>query len=1093
MSASAPWSVKGIDAKAREVAKDLARRSGMTLGEWLNQMILEGEDVGAMIAREREKSQRQAPQPAPRAVYRDVHPAYDDDDDRRPLYREPRRPAPAFSTASQPLARDLPRDLPRRDPRRSIFEGQPRFDDYEDETYASASGDLARVARALENLGARIESSEGRSANAVRGVSSAVENLMGRIELSETTAAETQARLDAQVEEFNQSAERLVRAEDDRNALDTRISQAERLIDAQAERLEGLSGHFREERERIAGLEEQLNNPQSIETIRAVEGALGRLANQLYENEARARDTVKDVREDMVGLSHRLTQIELRDPERVAQGVIDKVVARLAQRLDSAEAQTNGAIKALEQAFTTIDKRLTAAESQGDISDPETARSFRQLAAELSQRVEDSRAELKAALAEGLASSADSALSQFTSRIEAAEQSSAAAIEKLGQDIGRLAGNMNRRVASVEATGQNKIKALTETVEAQMGRSESAHAQAMERLSSEMARISERLGNKLADTERRTLEMLGGVGEQIEQQRDQIRQDLNGRIRQSEERTVKALAETAGRFDQKLAHVQTQSLLTESLARAPVASPRDEDELPNPFSVREHVPHFTPAPRSTPEVSYTPEPAAAFFAPPVIEDAPDVAPYTAPVVEHESDVDLIAETEVEPDILAAPEVAPEAPVAARPRAPASDFKPAFDPFEGEDDGYDAELLLEADAPQALFVGATPEEEDDSDPFAELDTSRKIEPQRDVRPAGAFGARPPRPPVMAGPRFELDDELAPEADEDAVRDEGIFAEPATPSAVAVSTRDALAAARAAVRAAVLEDGEDDPLPSLKSGASRSRGEAKTPAKPQAKPQGNSTLMSALKASGIAVLATTAVVGGGLMAYKTLNSNVAQPAKSPAPIAAAAIDVTKPDPASDNNPSLQANLKTQFDLASQALDAKQAGAVEKMKVVANQGYAPAEFRLGGLYGGEGGLITPDKAQARLWTQRAAEGGIAKAMHNLALMYYGGDGGPQDRVMAAMWYRKAAERGIEDSQYNLGILYQEGDGVAMNLSESYKWLSLAAKSGDAEAAKAATAVKAQLSDQQVQKVDDQVAGFVPISDGQPPMASADSQSNG
>src|ERR1700748_1779998 len=41
MTAGGPWSVKGIDPKAREIAKDLARRSGMTLGEWLNQMILD--------------------------------------------------------------------------------------------------------------------------------------------------------------------------------------------------------------------------------------------------------------------------------------------------------------------------------------------------------------------------------------------------------------------------------------------------------------------------------------------------------------------------------------------------------------------------------------------------------------------------------------------------------------------------------------------------------------------------------------------------------------------------------------------------------------------------------------------------------------------------------------------------------------------------------------------------------------------------------------------------------------------------------------------------------------------------------------------
>lgn len=47
MTAPAPWSVKGIDPRAREVAKDLARRSGMTLGEWLNRMIVEQDGPAA--------------------------------------------------------------------------------------------------------------------------------------------------------------------------------------------------------------------------------------------------------------------------------------------------------------------------------------------------------------------------------------------------------------------------------------------------------------------------------------------------------------------------------------------------------------------------------------------------------------------------------------------------------------------------------------------------------------------------------------------------------------------------------------------------------------------------------------------------------------------------------------------------------------------------------------------------------------------------------------------------------------------------------------------------------------------------------------
>jgi localization factor PodJL len=40
MKPGIPWSVKGIDAETREAAKEAARRAGMTLGEWLNAVIL---------------------------------------------------------------------------------------------------------------------------------------------------------------------------------------------------------------------------------------------------------------------------------------------------------------------------------------------------------------------------------------------------------------------------------------------------------------------------------------------------------------------------------------------------------------------------------------------------------------------------------------------------------------------------------------------------------------------------------------------------------------------------------------------------------------------------------------------------------------------------------------------------------------------------------------------------------------------------------------------------------------------------------------------------------------------------------------------
>ena len=44
MKTSIPWSIKGIEPEARKAAKIAARRSGMTLGQWLNSVILDTND-----------------------------------------------------------------------------------------------------------------------------------------------------------------------------------------------------------------------------------------------------------------------------------------------------------------------------------------------------------------------------------------------------------------------------------------------------------------------------------------------------------------------------------------------------------------------------------------------------------------------------------------------------------------------------------------------------------------------------------------------------------------------------------------------------------------------------------------------------------------------------------------------------------------------------------------------------------------------------------------------------------------------------------------------------------------------------------------
>ena len=1027
MSANAPWSVKGIDARAREVAKDLARRSGMTLGEWLNQMILEGEDVGALISRESARAER--------PIYRD---SYNEPETggrmaqapRQKSGQKPGRPAAPYSSAASPLSS---RDLRRK----SIFDERPAYDDgytAEEAQYAAASNDLSRVARALEGLGARMENSETRSANAVRGVSHAVESVLSRLERSEAAHAEVQGRIEEQSQEVLSSFERLSRTEEDHGLFAERLEQAERLIDAQAERLEGLSGHVREARERAAKIEQDLASPQVNETVRAVEGALGKLANQLYEGEARARDSLTGVREDMVGLSHRLSQMELRDPDRAAQGLIDKVVAQLAHRLDAAEANTTGAIRTLEQAFKTLEGRLNHVEEGGDVTDPETMKSLTGLAADLSRRVEESRQDLFSALQTGKQETIELAVKVVGERIEQSEKRSAGAIERMGQDVLRIADNLNRRMSGVEVANHDgltrvsrDVQRIADTVDGRFNRVESSHAQALERLGGEIARISERLTGKMAESERRATEVVGAVGEQFERQRT----DLSDRIRASEERTAKLLEETRARIDSRLAKVQTESLLAEAVAK-PANHPAGHDDdgdggLPNPFAA---------APQEKPELT------AEVFTPASAAQAEDTD-----LTSRLLDLGSFGEP---------------------------DFKPDFDPFEEED--LEADLVMSAPlmaaAPRVKAPLPVLEEADDSDPFADIEVSRKTAPRAAVH----MESIPQQPMISEAVPAEAARNPFDDADEVDLED----AFGAAP--VSVSTRDALAAARAAVRASI--EGNDERkerglgLGLLRAGPSKAKG-----VKPEAatKAKGGSTFLNAVKASSIA-MGVVAVGAGWVVINKMANDQ-----KAPAPIAASALTVSAPAVQD------QQVLKTRYDLALQALQARDPKSVDLMKVVANQGYAPAQYMLGTIYAGKDNLIEVNKTEARAWIKRAAEGGVPDAMNQYGYMFYNGDGGAQDRSTAALWFRKAAERGVVDGQFNLAQLYQTGKGVPLNPSEAYKWMKIAANNG-ADGAKAYAAdLGSQLSDEQRARADDAVARFAPISDGGPPVVAAGAESAG
>ena len=73
------------------------------------------------------------------------------------------------------------------------------------------------------------------------------------------------------------------------------------------------------------------------------------------------------------------------------------------------------------------------------------------------------------------------------------------------------------------------------------------------------------------------------------------------------------------------------------------------------------------------------------------------------------------------------------------------------------------------------------------------------------------------------------------------------------------------------------------------------------------------------------------------------------------------------------------------------------------------------------------------------------LSSAQFNLGLMYFDGQGVPQDFAEAADWFRKSARQGFVKAQYNLGELLATGKGIRKDYVEAHMWLNLCAASGN------------------------------------------------
>jgi localization factor PodJL len=691
--------------------------------------------------------------------------------------------------------------------------------------------------------------------------------------------------------------------------------------------------------------------------------------------------------------------------------LIDRVMARIHERVQAAEEKTTAAARALEASFAGLDERLKATETRfGPDTEADTPeRRFERLAAELSEKVEASRTEMAERMreaADGKLDRMEAALRDLVGHVEAAERQSAQAIDRMGREVMRVAQGLGKRVEAVEGRSAAAIEQvggdvsrIADAMEGRMRSGEAAQAEALEKLGGEIARIAERLAERIAGSERRSATAIEEVGEQVARVTEKINSryertagELGDRIRQSEERTAKLLQEAQEKLDRRLLDGQRRSAIEAAVQAVEGPGARMDDPV-------------------SPDELYGQEAQAAFAEDPFGPPAGESDPLDAPMATAFAD-DGFEDGSFDPG-------------------------PAQEP--ARTDSYDEPAY----GPSSY----APSSADDDDGFAEPPRAST----RDLIEAARAAARQASSSDHRGRRGRGPAEgLAPlpgsapapalEEDEPRRRFSGLRLgkkkkkESSTVRTAILATFTASALTATGVGAYLLATDGNAPV--------RDIADISTEASATSAVSGESTAAE-------------------ILAPALLGEDAADVTTTPAPAAPPVATTAAAPPAQPTTaPSVGPSPQLLYSAAVRQIESGDATGLDALRRAANMGYAPAQFYLAKLHETGATGVAKDAGEARRWTERAASSGDAKAMHNLGLYYFEGTGGAKNTVTAATWFRRAAEAGLQDSQYNLARLYEQGYGVTQNAAEAYKWYLIAGAGGDAEAKSSAERLRAQLS---------------------------------
>lgn len=1035
MKPGIPWSVKGIEPEVREVAKHAARRAGMTLGEWLNTVILDQNDQppGPAAAGEAPPQQEffthehESP-PAP--AYREEAPLrHEMPPPRRPetsirledIAHQLSRLAQRERESASILPYEAPR--PRQDDRETLNRILSRIDSNERqavEAFTAVNERLSVLGRqiAVSARPQRLEKPE--DVPGFAALEQAIRNVVEHIEVSEKRTRDSlksmQDRLGdmaARATSAN-SPDELVRAAPAFASLEARIAEMSGRMQRSENLLSsGLPDFVRKELNQLADRIESVQASTEHLVSQAQSSAAGIARNELRDIESRILGVLKEAQAALGSQQSAVADVQrLRSEVGGLNKRIDEVKQATANERD---------VHALRVAVEQLSTRVAQGPDMRPLADME-----RRLG-DLNHKLDQNHA-------------ATRSLPQFGEL----ERRIAELDHRLGEAM-RLQGDQ-KAVKTLE----QHIAAVNDRVsrtEEQLGHLETME-QAIHRLYEGLDQNRTHVSQTAEDAANRAVERLlsaqaaGGPSPELRAMEEGLRavRESATSADQRNQETLEAVHETLEQIVNKLAELETASAghqLAASMAQQAVEQAQGRAAAPaypasqpaasqsqfyDPTGAFEQ-PVFDPAaqlkPGAKPQQVEAPQAAPMTSQPEMAETQP---PDSAPPPQPDGSPDLpagAAGLALGDDFIAA----------ARRAAQAAAARPAVAPGE-------VRQPIKLEEPKGFSI-----------PFL----------KRKPKPITYVNGQP------------VVDKPAPRT-ADSKRKKLMLAGLVLLAAVSAITFNIVMGKSKPVKQSTLIE---QPL-------NASPAEVQAPvAQVSAKSSLESPATAAeLAADGGELAQTDPMPTASLAAKKTdatMASIVAQPAES-----RAEMPPEEAGPPALREAAARGDARAQFIVASRYLDGQ--GVAQNLPKAAywyqqsaSRGLAPAQYRLATLFE-RGKGVPQDAATAMLWYERAAEGGNIKAMHNAAVIAAGNEAGTPNYDKAFKWFKAAAERGLHDSQFNLAVLYERGLGTGIDKKEAYFWYSLAAKQGDGDADKRAAGLTKTLAAQDTASVMSRLGNWSP-----------------